>query len=147
MLNSAVRPAALIAILALATSCSDARLPTPPTAATLPTPPVPVPPVPPSPFAGSGTYEFVPSPGKSVEPYTLESRYVLHDDGKFTLQLPRIGLPGRYREAGGIVTFDFEWNNQIAGAKGVFSGDAMTVTYNLDMSMSDFESGVYVKRP
>ena len=47
----------------------------------------------------------------------------------------------------GRVTFDFDWNAQAEGARGVFDGNRMTVTYNLHMSLSDFEDGVYVFQP
>ena len=77
----------------------------------------------------------------------VTTRYVLRDNGTFALHLPDYELPGRYTEAGGIVTFDFDWNQTTAGARGVFSRDAMTVTYIPYMSLSDFEDAVYIKRP
>jgi hypothetical protein len=61
--------------------------------------------------------------------------------------LPNGELRGKYSEADGRITFDFDWNGQQAGATGVFSGSEMTVTYNLMMALSDFENGVYVKTP
>ena len=150
----------LPALLALSVSCNDAkpRSPITPSAVTPPAPPPPAPPPPVrTPFGGPGTYEFVasPFPGRSVQAYTSGSRYVLRENGTFSLhtgdwQLPEGHIPafdynGRYTEAGGIVTFDFDWNNTRAGATGLFSGDAMTVSYNAYMSMADFEDGVYVK--
>ena len=80
-----------------------------------------------------------------MQPYTLGSRYVINADGSFALVIDGYELRGRYTEAEGRITFDFEWNNQAAGATGYFVGDAMTVTYNTMMSLSDFENGVYVR--
>jgi hypothetical protein len=80
----------------------------------------------------------------------LASRYVLYDDGTFALLFPTLqngDLRGRYREASGSITFDFDWNAQVAGATGVLDGNSMTVTYNQVMYMSDFENGVYVRVP
>jgi hypothetical protein len=147
---------ALPGLLALSVSCNDMKPGSPltPTAVTPPAPPTPVQ----TPFAGPGTYEFVASlPGQPVEPYTSGSRYVLRDNGTFTLHtagwqlreghVPPHAYEGRYREADGVVTFDFDWNNTRAGAKGVFSGDAMTVNFTFEMTMGGFENGVYVKRP
>jgi hypothetical protein len=149
MTNTSVWRVGLLAILAVVSaSCSDTKPPTPvtPTPPTAPTPP-PVP-VPRDPFPGAGIYEFVSSPsGRGVQSYTSNSRYVLHDDGTFVLQL-NLELRGRYKEAEkGRITFDFDWNAQNEGATGVFDGNRMIVTYNLTMSMSDFEDGVYVLKP
>ena len=95
---------------------------------------------------------FSPSPGGPFYESTLTTRYVLYSDGTFVLQYqsPSIFVSsfeyrGRYREAEGRITFDFDWNGQQQGATAVFSGDSMIVTYNEMMSMSDFENGVYIR--
>jgi hypothetical protein len=94
---------------------------------------------------------FAPSPGANVQSYTLGSRYVLNEDGTFALQYPSLigEYRGRYTEAGGRITFDWDgWS--IAGpwgAAGVFDGNRMVVRYNMIMLMSDFEDGVYVRTP
>ena len=146
-----------LVLVALSASCNDAntaiRTPITPTPVTPPAPPPPVR----TPFPGPGTYAFVasPVPGRSVQPYTSGSRYVLRDNGTFTLhtsgwelpegKVPAFAYEGRYTEADGIVTFNFDWNTTSAGATGVFSGDEMTVKYGLYMSLADFEDAVYVK--
>ena len=137
-----------VLLVALSVSCTDTnrQIPTPtaPPPVSTPAPPPPAP----TPFAGTGTYEFVgsPVPGRPVYPYTLTSSYVLRDNGTFTLHLAGFEFPGRYTETDGIVTFDFDWNNRRAGAKGVFSGDEMTVSYEPYMAMSDFDDAVYAKK-
>ena len=151
MFNACRSYAGLLALLVVSVSCADTKpaAPLAPAPATAPTPPAPVPP--PTPFPGAGIYAFASSPhGYPVQPYTATSRYVLYDDGTFALQLhsPSVyELRGRYTETDGRITFDFDWNAQNAGATGVFNGPAMTVKYNLMMSMSDFEDGVYVRSP
>jgi hypothetical protein len=80
----------------------------------------------------------------------LASRYVLYDDGTFTLLFPTLqmgDLRGRYREVSGRITFDFDWDAQTAGATGVLAGNSMAVTYNQMMSTSDFENAVYIRVP
>ena len=79
-------------------------------------------------------------------PSTSNSRYVLHHDGTFVLQLGGYEFRGRYKEAEDrrSLTFDFDWNAQHEGATAVFDGDRMILTYNWYMSMADFEDAVYV---
>ena len=137
----------LALFVVVSASCSDTTLPTPPR----PTPVTPIPPppapVPSGPFPGAGTYDFVSSPsGRVVYPGTSDSRYVLHNDGTFVLQIG-YELRGRYNLEDERITFDFDWNAQHKGATAVFDGNRMIVTYNLNMSLSDFEDAVYVLRP
>ena len=77
-------------------------------------------------------------------PSTSDSRYSLHDDGTFVLQVGR-DFRGRYKVAEDrrSITFDFDWNAQREGATAAFDGDRMIVTYNWYMSMADFEDAVY----
>ena len=144
----------LLALLVVSASCADTKLLNPPTAPAQPSQPaVPTPPTPaPTPGTPSRAFTFDPSTPSTfpVAAYTLASRYVLYDDGTFTLVFPTVPigeLRGRYREASGHITFDFDWNAQIAGATGLLAGNSMTVTYNQMMSLSDFENGVYVRVP
>jgi hypothetical protein len=81
------------------------------------------------------------------------SRYVLFEDGRFSLQYLRPHVQffeyrGRYARADSLITFDFDdWN--LAGpwqATGVVRGDSIVVAYNIVMGLADFEDGVYVRR-
>jgi hypothetical protein len=104
-------------------------------------------PVPP----GQRVFGFDSSPHPwPVAPYTEESRYVLFDNGTFALQFPGAEYRGRYSEADGRITF--EWDASGPGpyqwmATGVLSGDGLTVTYNTWMGWADFENGLYIRIP
>jgi hypothetical protein len=73
------------------------------------------------------------------------SRYLLYDDGKFTLEYPHVSYRGTYAEDGSTMIFSWEgWSTGGPwGATGTIDGDTLTVRYNLIMQMSDFEDGVY----
>jgi hypothetical protein len=80
-----------------------------------------------------------------------ESRYVIYDDGTFSLQYLRpdwgfFEYPGRYLRADSVLTLDFN-DADTAGlwqARGVFAPDAtLTVAYNAVMIGADFEDGKY----
>jgi hypothetical protein len=83
---------------------------------------------------------------------TVESRYVLHEDGTFGLQYltKEFGFfqySGRYTRTDTLVAFAFE-NGAFAPvweASGVLAGDSLTVRYNTMMSLSDFVDGVFVR--
>ena len=88
------------------------------------------------------TYSFIPG----------SSRYVLYDNATFSLQysLAQWGLveyKGRYSRADSLITFDWDgWSTAGPwGADGILRGDTLIVKYNLVMSWSDFEDGVYVR--
>jgi hypothetical protein len=80
------------------------------------------------------------------------SRYVLYPDGTFSLQYLRadsgfFAYGGTYSRVDAAIELDFEGSN-LAGpwdAAGVLSGDSLTVDYNLEMNLADFEDGVYVR--
>lgn len=91
-------------------------------------------------------YAFVDAPGVSVQPYTAASRFVLNADGTFALQFPAGESRGTYTESGGRLTF--AWNDWTNGsATGVFTGDTLAVSYNLYLSMTDFEDARYLRVP
>src|SRR5947209_7547063 len=78
------------------------------------------------------------------------SRYVVYDNGRFTLQYlrPDWGLleyPGNYSCADSLIAFSFDASSPTAWlATGTVHGDStLVVAYNSDMSLSDFEDGVY----
>ncbi len=89
---------------------------------------------------------FVQTPGVPVQPYTAASRYVLNDDGTFAVQFPSGEYRGRYIESEGRLTFAFnDWKD--GSATGAFTGDTLAVSYNLYLSMTDFENARYVRVP
>jgi hypothetical protein len=94
-----------------------------------------------------------PSPKYPMSAWTLNSRYVLYDNGTFVLEyLESLGsgrYRGTYREADGNLTFTFDGSGwAVAGqpdARGVLGGDTLTVSYNIIMQLSDFDDGMYVQ--
>jgi hypothetical protein len=91
------------------------------------------------------------SPYPRVAAYTLTSRFVLYDDGRFALQyqLPIGEYRGTYTTSDGVVTFNWEgWS--VAGpwgAEATLSGDVLSVRYNLIMQLTDFEDANYTRTP
>ena len=89
------------------------------------------------------------SPYPRVAAYTLTSRFVLYDDGRFALQYEQpVGeYRGTYTASDGVVTFNWEgWS--VAGpwgAEATLSGDVLNVRYNLIMQLTDFEDADYVR--
>ena len=86
--------------------------------------------------------------GLPVQPYTINSRFVLYDDGTFELQYAAQGsYAGTYTETSGVVVFAWQgWS--VAGpwgATGTLAGDSLAVNYNTIMQLSDFEDAVYVR--
>jgi TolB protein len=76
------------------------------------------------------------------------SRYVLHQDGTFTLQYLKepegfFEYTGRITQEGSTLGFQFDSNAGQWQALGTLSDDLLTVGYNTDMALSDFEDGVY----
>ena len=147
MLSHSVRFAALLAIVAVMTGC-DRALPSAPTR----TIPQSLPPAPaPAPFPVEGARVFVYASARgAVMPYTLASRFVLHDNGTFALQYLSGSqgsneYRGTYTEVDGLVTFHWEgWSTAGSwGATGVLTGDSLAVTFNMIMLLSDFENATY----
>ena len=79
-----------------------------------------------------------------------KSRYIVYDNGTFSLQYvtPAFGFfeyVGRYTRQDSAIAFQFDDNGGIWVADGISAGDSLTVKYNHDMLMSDFEDGVYTQ--
>jgi hypothetical protein len=121
---------------------TTAAAPAPDTATALP--PVPV---------GALTYVRVAQPG---DPPGVLSRYVLHQDGTFALQVLKppgspccrwgfIEFTGTYARGSTSVSLDFDGSSQAGPwlATASIEGDDLVVAYNLVMVLSDFEDGVY----
>ena len=91
------------------------------------------------------------SPYPRVAAYTLTSRFVLYDDGRFALQYeyPIGEYRGTYTTSNGVVTFNWEgWS--VAGpwgAEATLSRDVLSVRYNLIMQLTDFEDANYTRTP
>jgi len=125
---------------------TDVRGKNPPTNPVVPTP-APVPPpitaYPPLNRAGAVYDRTTPAsiPGSS--------RYVIYDDGTFSLQYlrPDYGFfeyLGRYLRAGPVLTLGFNDNAGSWQARGVLRADSsLTVQYNLPMGLADFEDGTF----
>jgi dipeptidyl aminopeptidase/acylaminoacyl peptidase len=79
------------------------------------------------------------------------SRYILYADNSFSLQYVtsnwlHLYYAGSYSPLGPGVSFNF-YDSNTAGpwtATGNFDGSRLSVTYNIVMSLADFEDGVYV---
>ena len=65
------------------------------------------------------------------------------------LQYPAGEYRGRYTEANGVITFQWDgWSTAGPwGATGTINGSSLTVEYNLIMQLSDFENAVYSLMP
>jgi len=145
----ALRLRAVVVLAVLAMACGRST-PTGPTDRGLgPAIPSPAPPAttfPPA-LGPSRVFTFDRALTYRVSDYTARSRFVLYDNGAFALQYISLGAEyrGRYMEANGIVTFEWEgWS--VAGpweATGTFADGWLTVRYNLVMELSDFEDAVY----
>jgi hypothetical protein len=155
-MRNSLRHATLAAVLILTAGCSDLpspSAPTPPRPAG-PVQPIPEPlPAPPFPAVSRSARLYVAAESRYYSGHgsLLASRYVLYDDNTFSLQYASINYPffeyrGDYSEANGQITFGWptsrgaQWQ-----ATGVITEDSLTVEYNLDMQMSDFEDGVYIR--
>lgn len=129
--------------------CSDSTVfsPAPEVQKVGPGPATPPPPAFPTAASTAQVYDRV-----TPSVFDGSSRYVFYADSTFSLQYvtPRFGFfeyKGRYARSGSAVSFDWDgWSSAGPwGADGVISGDSLTVKYNVIMSLSDFEDGVYVR--
>lgn len=148
MNQSHLRLAIVFVLVAVATACGGTDQPTAPSVTNPPRTPAPA-----APIATPGfppivkparVFPFEHQLSYAVMDYTKGSRYVLYDDGTFSLQYTRgFEYPGTYTTVNGVVTFAF----QSAGwtASGPLQGDEISVRYNENMSLSDFEDAVYLK--
>ena len=153
-MNAMVHRSLVVGLLVLSAACARSA-PTAPTAAGQPAaPPLlppPPPPVFPPPSGASRTFTFERELTYHVHDYTKQSRFVLYDNGAFVLQY--IGLSGEYRggytSANGVIDFKWEGSGAAApwSATGTLTADSLTIRYNLNMELSDFDNAVYTLRP
>lgn len=109
---------------------------------------------PPNPAAGepgppAGNYASAAALDYPVQSYTLNSRFVLHEDGSFVLQYPHVEYRGTYSANEGTIVFSWEgWSSAGHwGATGTLHNGTLSVRYNLVMQLSDFENAVYKRMP
>jgi hypothetical protein len=147
----AVVALAFIAILSAACSDSPRHVPTAPTVSTAVTPaPLAAPPFP---ALSRPARVYVMTIESAVAIYNggaLKARYVLYDDGTFTLQYAsaRFGIfeyPGTYVEANGKVIFPLRESNAEPWATAIITEQTLVVSYSLMAQQADFEDGVFVR--
>jgi Tol biopolymer transport system component len=130
---------------------TDPRGRTPPTSVPIPPPPPPPPPALPITAFPDLTHAGVIYDRTTPSSIPGQSRYVIYDDGTFSLQYLRpdwgfFEYPGRYLRADSALTFDFKDGNAAGPwqAHGVLQADSsLTVSVNDVMAMADFENGKY----
>jgi len=98
----------------------------------------------------STTYQFVAPLDYPVRSFTPTSKYVLYNNGAFSLRYEALGegaYIGSYRQEDGRFIFDFGGGgSQLGGpdAIGTLNGDLLEVRYSFDMRVgADFENAVY----
>jgi hypothetical protein len=143
-----VRCGTLVGLLVFCVACGTQRSPSvPPTA--------PTPPAPPSgpPLSGpSTTYHFSAPLDRPVRGFTPTSKYMLYNNGAFSLRYEAFGGEGNtgsYRQEDGRILFDFgadEIGSQLGGPDAIatLNGDLLEVRYSFEMRVgADFENAVY----
>lgn len=165
-MDFSIRCGAIVLLLLFANACSEPVTPIGPSPIATAAPPVPAAPATDSPTAPSPpsfpavsrparVYLFADGLQYPVRHWTRASRYVLYDDGTFVLQYSLaqgvFGYHGTYLEAGAVITFRWEANQDVAApwhpATGTLSGDLLTVRYDPIMHWDDFEDAVYARAP
>jgi hypothetical protein len=151
MRYTAILRGTLVGLVLLSIACGRST-PAAPTAGSQ-GPAVPSLPAPPPPtnfpaLSGlSRTFTFDHELTYPLRDYTKQSRFVLYDNGAFTLQYVSLGMEyrGGYTESNGVITFQWEgWSTAGPwGATGTLKDGSLTVQYNLIMTFSDFEDAVY----
>jgi hypothetical protein len=139
------RRATCALLLILSAGCGTA-VPSSPTSINQPAPtPAPAPPssaFPPlsGPFR---TFSFARELSFPVAEYTKQSRFDLYDNGALVLQYRGLTeYRGRYTDTRGVLAF--EWGTTWM-ASGSLQEDRLTVQYNLQMKLDDFEDAVYAR--
>lgn len=139
-----------LALVVLCAACSDSH-PTSPTRSTAASPRVDPTAQLPFPAVLGAARLYVSAEQPPSEAHSrMRSRYVLYDNGTFTLQYatsPILEYGGRYTESNGEVVFD--WNGWSKagpwGATAKITEESLTVRYNVIMQLTDFEDGVYLR--
>lgn len=103
------------------------------------------------PMAPTVTFPELTRPARVFESQALVSRYVLYEDGDFSLQysIPDgafIEYPGRFTEADSRFAFTFTASGTWS-AEGSLAGDALTVRVNAYMGIDGIPGGIYRRAP
>ena len=132
----------LVALLVLSWACNNERPAAPTPVAATPSPQAPVPPGGFPPLSRPArVYAFDHQLSYPVRPYTLQSRYVLYEDGAFEFQYAdAFAYTGKYWESNATIGFHFGGGGDAIGS---MSGESLAVQYSDLMQQSDFENAVY----
>jgi len=137
----------LVSVLVLSAACDYAErpaapspVPTPPPAAIVPPPTRGLPPA----TGPATTYVFERELSYAIRVYTAASKYVLYENGRFSLQYASLSgeYAGTYVQENGVIAFSFAGDSRW-GAIGTLRGDSLEVRYTEIMEHSDFENAVY----
>jgi hypothetical protein len=145
-MTAVVRCGTLLAFLLFSVACGNADRPTAPSSLSTQPPSMPQPP--PAgqpPLTGPATtYLFSGPLSYQVRDYTTGSKYVLYDNGAFSLQYASLAAsyPGTYRQENGRISFDFNADGSWDGS-GALNADLLEVRYTETMEHSDFENALY----
>jgi hypothetical protein len=141
----------LVGVLIFSAACSDlgapSPLPTPSRTVSPPAPETPAPEVPP--LSGPATtYHFGGPLSYPVSPFTTTSRYVLYDNGAFSLHYPSSPAGGGtyvgvHAREGDRISFRFVPGGHDGTATGTLKGDSLEIRYSEIMQHADFEDAVY----
>jgi hypothetical protein len=154
VIRAVIRCGAAVGLVVLSVACGTS-VPTAPSPVAQPAAVSVVPGPPPTNFppasGPSRTFVFDHTLNGRATDYTKQSRFVLYDNGAFSLEY--LSLGGRYRggytESNGVITFAWEgWS--VAGpwsATATLKDGLLDVKYNDVMFWTDFEDAVYRLTP
>jgi hypothetical protein len=144
---TAVRRGTLFALILLSVTCGRIDRPTAPTPVATPVATI-TPPSPPAEYppmrSGATLFEFSGPLSYPVRGFTTTSRYVLYEDGTFTLQYLGFEYPGSYERDDNTIRFLFPGDARWY-ATGTATFDLLEVRYNDIMEHSDFENAIYTR--
>ena len=150
-MTATLRCGAFVGVVALSTACSHADrhpapspLPTP--SAIGPPPPVFEPRVFPPLIGPSNTYVFSGDLERRASYSTVNSQYVLYENGAVSLQYLALGthMEGSYLLQDGRISFSFSSG---VDASGTLNGEVLEIRYSDRMHQIDFEDAVYKRFP
>ena len=154
-MTATLRWRALVGLVVFSVACDAQRptAPSPPPSSAVPTSPTAPAPSPGPPLSGpSTTYHFSAPLDSPVRSYTPTSKFVLYDNGAFSLRYEAFagdGYSGSYQQQDGSVIFDFgaDGIGSVLGgpdAIATLNGDLLEVQYSFEMRVgADFENAVY----
>lgn len=147
---TAARHIMLLSVAALCIACDNPVRPTTPSqppASSISTSSPPQSPFVVPPLTGPSTsYLYSGQLDHPVNHYTLTSKFVLYENGAFSLQYLSLGgqYTGAYQRDNSRITFRFAGGGD---ASGTITSDVLEVRFSLNMQMSDFDNAVYTRAP